>query len=104
MTALPEAKLAREAELCYATLAMATDFDCWHETEDDVSVESVLEILARNVKNAREVIRTLAADFPGGERSCRCATALEHAIITDPRQIPAELKRRLAPIIGRVVK
>jgi len=104
MTAMPEAKLAREAELCYATLAMATDYDCWHETEEDVSVMSVIEILKKNVENARAVLARVAADGPGEARDCSCASALEHAIITDRKLIPAEAIERLAPIVGRVLK
>jgi len=103
MTAMPEAKLAREAELCYATLAMATDYDCWHETEDDVSVMSVIEILKKNVKNARAVIARVAGEQDAGARDCGCGAALEHAIITDRRVIPAEAIERLAPIVGRVL-
>jgi 5'-methylthioadenosine phosphorylase len=104
MTALPEAKLAREAELCYATLAMATDYDCWHETEDDVSVTSVIEIIKRNVKNARDLIRHVATNAAQGSGGCGCPSALEHAIITDRAQIPEELIEQLQPIVGRVLK
>jgi 5'-methylthioadenosine phosphorylase len=104
MTAMPEAKLAREAELCYATLAMATDYDCWHETEEDVSVMSVIEILKRNVENARAVIAAVAGDRASGTRDCGCGSALEHAIITDRKVIPKEVIARLAPIVGRVLK
>jgi 5'-methylthioadenosine phosphorylase len=104
MTAMPEAKLAREAELCYATLAMATDFDCWHETEEDVSAFSVIEILKQNVENARAVLTELASGHAGGDRECACATALEHAIITSRTAIPAEAIERLGPIVGRVLR
>ncbi|MBW2276374.1 MAG: S-methyl-5'-thioadenosine phosphorylase [Deltaproteobacteria bacterium] len=104
MTAMPEAKLARESELCYATLAMATDYDCWNEAAEDVSVMSVIEILKQNVENARAVLAKLATDHQGGDRDCSCATALEHAIITDRAVIPAEAIERLKPIIGRVLK
>jgi 5'-methylthioadenosine phosphorylase len=104
MTAMPEAKLAREAELCYATLAMATDYDCWHETEEDVSVMSVIEILKQNVENARAVLKAVAAERRGGERGCSCSTSLEHAIITERKVIPEAAIERLAPIVGRVLK
>ncbi|HUT76467.1 MAG TPA: S-methyl-5'-thioadenosine phosphorylase [Polyangia bacterium] len=102
MTAMPEAKLAREAELCYATLAMATDYDCWHETEEAVTVEAVLRVLTANVKNARAVLAAVAGSIPG-VRTCGCATALDHAVITDRREIPAKTAARLAPILGRVL-
>ncbi|MFO8072914.1 MAG: S-methyl-5'-thioadenosine phosphorylase [Polyangia bacterium] len=103
MTAMPEAKLAREAELCYVTLALTTDYDCWHESEDDVSVEAVIENLKRNVHNAGSVLRRLAESGMPAARGCACATALTDAIITDPGVIPGEARRRLAPIIGRVL-
>ena len=99
MTALPEAKLAREAEICYATLALVTDFDTWHKTEDDVSVELVIANLQRNVANSRLVLRQVAAELPV-ERGCACGRALESAIITDPKQIGGEARERLSAIIG----
>ena len=102
MTAMPEAKLAREAELCYATMALATDYDCWHEDEDDVSVEGVLKIMKSNVHNARRVIEKIAADAIE-ERNCGCSTSLEYAIITDRSVIPAQTKERMSPIFGRVL-
>jgi 5'-methylthioadenosine phosphorylase len=103
MTAMPEAKLAREAELCYATVALATDYDCWHETEDDVSVEAVVAVMRKNVAAARDLLRALVAMPPRAGRGCPCATALEHAVITDRGVIPAETRRRMAPIFGRVL-
>jgi len=103
MTALPEAKLAREAELCYATIALATDFDCWHEEEEDVSVGAVVEVMRKNVASARGIIRALVGMPSREERTCHCATALEHAIITDRAVVPAETKRRMQPIFGRVL-
>ena len=99
MTALPEAKLAREAEICYATLALVTDFDTWHETEDDVSVELVIANLRRNVASSRLVMRQVAAKLPA-ERSCTCGHALESAIITDQEHIGSEARERLSAIIG----
>lgn len=103
MTNLQEAKLAREAEICYATVAMVTDFDCWHPDHDAVTVEQILANLQRNAGNAAEVIRrtvqSLApADAP---RRCHCNTALAHALITDPATVPAETRRRLAAIVGK---
>ena len=99
MTALPEAKLAREAEICYATMAWVTDYDCWHPDHDAVTVEMVIENLVANVANSRIILRhimpTLAALGP-----CECQTALTNAIITDRDVIPAEVRRRLYPIAG----
>ena len=102
MTNVPEAKLAREAELCYATLALATDYDCWHETEDDVSVDAVVAILQQNVARAQAVIRGVAEHLPEA-RGCACGHALDHAILTDPTTIPAETRDRLALIVDRVL-
>jgi 5'-methylthioadenosine phosphorylase len=102
MTNLQEAKLAREAEICFATLALATDYDCWHETEADVVIGDVLRILSENVATAQRVI---AATVPQlhTPRACPCATALEHAIITDRACIPDGVKRDLGIIIGKYV-
>jgi len=102
MTNLPEAKLAREAELCYATLALATDYDCWHETEDAVTVESILTTLRQNVTLAKRLLgkaMTAVADV----KSCRCHCALQDAIITAPDRMPASLRRKLALLMHRVV-
>ena len=100
MTAMPEARLAREAELCYATLALVTDFDVWHETEDPVTVELVLEHLTANVAAAAAIIRALAeAGLP--ERTCPCADALAGAIITAPERITDDQRARLGAIAGR---
>jgi len=103
MTAMPEAKLAREAELCYATLALATDYDCWHEEEEDVSVAAVIETMRKNVSGARQVIRGVATADRGAARDCQCGAALEHAIVTDRKAIPSATKARMAPIFGRVL-
>ncbi len=103
MTAMPEAKLAREAELCYATMALATDYDCWHEEEDDVSVEGILQIMKTNVHNARKVIEKIAGDAVVSAGNCGCSTSLEYAIITDRNVIPAQTKDRMSPIFGRVL-
>ena len=102
MTNLQEARLAREAEICYATVAMATDYDCWHPTHEDVTVEAVLEIMARNVGNAKALVRAAAGRI-GTERSCGCKDALKYAIMTDKTQIPAEVRDRLGPLIEKYV-
>jgi len=102
MTNLTEAKLAREAELCYATFAMITDYDCWHPEHDSVTVDMIIGYLNRNAENVqraiREVVRTL-----GDERACKCGSAVAHAILTDRKRIPAAARRRLAPIVGKYI-
>ena len=100
MTALPEAKLAREAEMCYATLACVTDYDCWHETEESVSAEMIIANLAQNVAAARRVVSLAVQRLPQ-ERSCACAQALRDALVTPLELVPEETRRDLAPIIGR---
>ena len=100
MTNLQEAKLAREAEICYATLALATDYDCWHEEEEAVTVEVVVGRLRQNAATAQKAIAEAVASLPAG-RSCPCATALKNAILTDPKRIPEATRRRLEPILGR---
>jgi len=100
MTNAPEAKLSREAEICYATLALSTDYDCWHETEEDVSIEAVLAVMRANIAKSKQVI-TNAVPQIAEERSCACKNALAGAIITDPKVIPHETKRRLELIIGK---
>ena len=102
MTALPEAKLAREAEMCYATLALVTDFDTWHETEASVSVELVIGNLTRNVERSREIIRK-AVPRLSGARNCACATALKDALVTTGEAIPEATRQRLAPLIGKYI-
>ena len=103
MTAMPEAKLAREAEISYALVAMVTDYDCWHPHHDSVSVDQILAVLAKNAENAAKVVRETVATMPR-ERSCRCGSALAHAILTDPKKIPAATKKKLKLIIGKYVK
>lgn len=103
MTALPEARLAREAEMCYATLALVTDYDTWHETEEQVSVELVVQNLLKNVEASRRVIRSLVTETPS-ERDCGCASALENAIITSPELIGNETRARLSALIGRYLE
>ncbi len=100
MTNLQEAKLAREAELCLATLALATDYDCWNTAHADVQIEDVLRVLQANVDLARRTVARLAAALPG-RTGCPCPTALKHAIITDRGAIPEAVRRDLAPIAGR---
>ena len=100
MTNLQEAKLAREAELCFATMALATDYDCWRAGHDDVAIDDILKVLAANVDLARRTVADVAKALP--DRShCGCAKALEYAIITDRTAIPAQVKRDLAPIAGK---
>jgi len=99
MTNMPEARLAREAEMCFATLALATDYDCWHETEE-VSVEQILRIISQNVSLAQEIIRRAVQMIPA-ERGCGCGNALAHAVITDKQAIPAEARQRLELLLGR---
>ena len=103
MTALPEARLAREAEMCYATLALVTDYDTWHETEEQVSVELVVQNLLKNVDASRRVVRSLVPEVPS-ERNCGCASALENAIITSPELIGNETRARLSALIGRYME
>ncbi len=99
MTALSEAKLAREAEICYATLALVTDYDCWHHTEEAVTVDAVLAVMRRNVATAREVVRR-AVQAVNGARTCPCATAARGALISDPAELSPETRARLELIIG----
>ncbi|MEO8726541.1 MAG: S-methyl-5'-thioadenosine phosphorylase [Acidobacteriaceae bacterium] len=100
MTNLQEAKLAREAEICYATIAMVTDYDCWHESHDAVTVEQIIAVLNKNVANVCEVVRGAVAAMPI-ERGCKCGSALKHAIMTDPAMIPAETRAKLALILDK---
>ncbi|RMH20987.1 MAG: S-methyl-5'-thioadenosine phosphorylase [Acidobacteria bacterium] len=102
MTNLQEAKLAREAEICYGTLAMVTDYDCWHQEEDDVEVHAVLEVLRQNAAMGQAIVRRAVAALAAGEAGdCACRDALRYALITDPAAVPAATRRRLAPIVGR---
>jgi 5'-methylthioadenosine phosphorylase len=99
MTNIPEAKLAREAGLCYATVALATDYDCWHEAEADVSVDAIIQQLQDNAALARRIIRSAALAL-GPERSCSCADAVKTAVITSPEAMRPETRRKLALILG----
>src|SRR6266568_3399386 len=103
MTNLQEAKLAREAELCYVTIAMVTDYDCWHPQHDSVTVDQIVAVLLKNAENACTVVRATVAAMPR-ERSCKCASALAHAIMTDRKKIPIATKKKLKLIIGKYVK
>ncbi len=100
MTNMPEAKLAREAEISYATIALATDYDCWHEVEDEVSVDNVVAVLKGNAQRAKKVLTHAIPKVPA-EHDCIAANALEYAILTDKAAIPEETKKRLAPIVGK---
>jgi 5'-methylthioadenosine phosphorylase len=97
---MPEAKLAREAEMSYATIALATDYDCWHETEEDVSVEAVVALLKKNVSLAKTIVKNTAARIPKDAVS-RYREAARDAIMTAPEAISPEVKARLAPLYGK---
>lgn len=103
MTNIPESRLAREAEICYGTVALATDYDCWHDGHDDVSVEAVIAIIQQNVATARKIIKTAVEKIveQRRDRSCACASALQFAIMTDKSLIPEETKQALDPLIGK---
>ncbi|HEV2699786.1 MAG TPA: S-methyl-5'-thioadenosine phosphorylase [Terriglobales bacterium] len=100
MTNLQEAKLAREAELCYVTVAMVTDYDCWHPHHDSVTVDQIVAVLTKNAENACNVVREAVAAMPK-ERGCKCGSALAHAILTDRTKIPQATRERLKLIIGK---
>jgi 5'-methylthioadenosine phosphorylase len=100
MTNLQEAKLAREAEICYVTVAMVTDYDCWHPHHDSVTVDQVVAVLLKNADNACKVVRETVAALPEG-RSCKCGSALAHAILTDRDKIPAATREKLKLILGK---
>jgi 5'-methylthioadenosine phosphorylase len=102
MTNLTEAKLAREAELCYATIAMITDYDCWHPQHDAVTLDQIIENLNRNTANAQRVLHEVVRELPDA-RNCKCGSALAHAILTDRASIPRAAKKHLAPIIGKYI-
>jgi 5'-methylthioadenosine phosphorylase len=104
MTNLQEARLAREAEVCYATLAMVTDYDCWHPDHDSVTADQIIQNLVTNAATAKAVLRAAVKGLPEGPRSCECASALAHALVTAPDLVPEQVKSELAPIIGKYVK
>ena len=99
MTNATEAKLAREASICYATLALVTDYDCWKEEEEPVTVEAVLDIMHKNVETAQKILKKLASNFKD-KRSCDCGSATENSVVTDSKRIPAQLKDKLSTLIG----
>jgi 5'-methylthioadenosine phosphorylase len=103
MTNLQEAKLAREAEICYATLAMVTDYDCWHPDHDAVTAGQILAVLGKNAETARKILRAAVRRLPV-PRDCECASALKYALITPPELVPEAVKRELEPIIGRYMR
>jgi 5'-methylthioadenosine phosphorylase len=104
MTNLQEAKLAREAEICYVSLSMVTDYDCWHETEEAVSGEGVMEVVRQNVKMSQNVVRQILERVPDQRPAdCLCASALAMSLITERDKIPAETKKALQPLIGRYI-
>ena len=100
MTNLQEAKLAREAEICYVTVAMVTDYDCWHEEHDAVTVDQIIDNLTNNAENARALVRHVVAELPT-VRSCKCGSALKHAILTDRAVIPQKTREKLGIILGK---
>ena len=102
MTNLTEAKLAREAELCYATIAMITDYDCWHPQHDAVTLDEIIGNLSRNTANVQRVLHEVVRELPDA-RNCKCGSALAHAILTDRTAISRATKKRLAPIIGKYI-
>jgi 5'-methylthioadenosine phosphorylase len=101
MTNIPEAKLAREAGMCYATVAMVTDYDCWHEDEEDVSVTNVLQTLHKNVDLARRIISMAVSALPPTSPTCRCASATTGAVMTAPEAMNPETRQRLSLILGK---
>jgi 5'-methylthioadenosine phosphorylase len=103
MTNLTEAKLAREAEICYASFAMITDYDCWHPHHSSVTLEEIIGNLQKNTENVQKAIREVIRGLGNAERDCKCGRALAHAILTDRKAIPAAAKKRLAPIIGKYI-
>ena len=104
MTNLTEARLAREAEICYATMALVTDYDCWHEAHDAVTVEQVLGYLRANATMAQTILRNSIPRVAARKRDCGCVDALKYAIMTDLAVAPETTKQHLAPLIGKYVK
>jgi 5'-methylthioadenosine phosphorylase len=100
MTNVTEAKLAREAEMCYATIAMITDYDCWHPEHESVTASQIIATLNQNAENAQRVLRAAVRALPQG-RTCKCCSALQHALVTDMKLVPAATKKRLGAIIGK---
>jgi 5'-methylthioadenosine phosphorylase len=102
MTNVTEAKLAREAELCYSSIAMITDYDCWHPDHESVTISQIIATLNQNAENAQRVLREAVKSMPA-EHECKCGSALAHALITDPKLVPKATKKRLTAIIGKYI-
>ncbi len=102
MTNLQEAKLAREAEICYVTVAMVTDYDCWHEEHEAVTVTDIIANLTKNAENACKVVLNAVASMPD-RRECKCGLALQHALITDPKAIPYVTRKKLELLVGKYI-
>jgi 5'-methylthioadenosine phosphorylase len=102
MTNVTEAKLAREAEICYGTIAMITDFDCWHPEHESVTASQIIATLVQNAENAQKVLREAVRALPE-ERSCKCGAALKHALVTDLKLVPKATKKKLEAIIGKYI-
>jgi 5'-methylthioadenosine phosphorylase len=102
MTNVTEAKLAREAEICYATMAMITDFDCWHPEHESVTASQIMATLLQNAENAQHVLREAVRAMPE-ERNCKCGAALKHALVTDMKLVPKATKKKLSAIIGKYI-
>jgi 5'-methylthioadenosine phosphorylase len=100
MTNLQEAKLAREAEICYVTVAMVTDYDCWHPHHDSVTVDQIIAVLVKNAENAARVVKETVAGLPV-DRACKCGSALAHAILTERDKIPAATRQKLSLILDK---
>jgi 5'-methylthioadenosine phosphorylase len=103
MTNMSEAKLAREAEICFATLASITDYDCWYKSKEEVTLEMVMQNFFKNVENSRKIIKRVIRDIPDNIE-CSCSSAVANAIVTDKKLIPARVKKDLQPIIGKYIK
>ncbi len=103
MTNATEAKLAREAEICYATVALSTDYDCWHVSEEDVTADAIIKIIQQNTSTAKELIKRVVSKI-SAKRDCGCGSAMQNAIVTNPNIIPEETKKALTPIIGKYLQ
>jgi len=104
MTQVPECKLAREIEMCFLPLAFVTDYDCWHEEAEAVTVNMVIEYLNRNVDNAGKLVQTMIGELDKLEPTCKCRCSLENSLITNPDAVPDATYKRLQPIIGKYIK
>jgi 5'-methylthioadenosine phosphorylase len=102
MTNVTEAKLAREAEICYGTIAMITDYDCWHPEHESVTASQIMATLSQNAENAQKVLRTAVREVPVA-RTCKCESALQHSLVTDLKIVPKATKKKLAAIIGKYI-